>query len=77
MKMLPSRKYLTHEYPQHCGMGTQYSVMCLGCNMGMGNSAVSQPQVPQVQVWFRNSGPKAVPQPITTVSWVLMVLSRS
>ena len=28
---------------------------------------MSQPQVPQVQVRFRNSGPVAVPQPVTAV----------
>ena len=41
----------------------------------MGNSAVSQPQVPQVRVRFRNLGPKAVPQPVTAVSRVFAVLS--
>src|ERR1700678_864478 len=48
---------------------------CIGCNTGTGNSAVSQPQVPQVRVWFRNSGPEAVPQPVTAVSRVFVVLS--
>src|ERR1700678_3719717 len=43
--------------------------------MGTGNSAVSQPQVPQVWVRFRNSGPVAVPQPVTAVSRVFAVLS--
>src|ERR1700678_2665779 len=43
--------------------------------MGTGNSAVSQPQVPQVRVRFRNSGPVAVPQPVTAVSRVFAVLS--
>ena len=46
----------------------------LGCNMGTGNSAVSQLQVPQVQVQFLNSGPKATPQPIPMVSWVFVML---
>src|SRR6202522_3426263 len=49
--------------------------MDLGCNTGTGNSAVSQPQVPQVRVRFWNSGPEAVPQPVTAVSWVFAVLS--
>ena len=43
--------------------------------MGTGNSAVSQPQVPRVRVQFRNSGPEAVPQPVTVVSRVFAVLS--
>src|ERR1700679_88589 len=47
----------------------------LGCNTGMGNSAVSQPRVPQVRVRFWNSGPEAVPQPVTAVSRVFAVLS--
>jgi len=40
-------------------------------NMGTGNSAVSQPWVPWVQVQFRNSRPFAILQPVTAVSWVL------
>src|ERR1700678_4130748 len=36
---------------------------------------VSQPQVAQVRVQFWNSGPEAVPQPVTTVSRVFAVLS--
>src|ERR1700679_3676409 len=47
----------------------------LGCNTGTGNSAVSQPRVAQVRVRFRNSGPEAVPQPVTAVSRVFAVLS--
>jgi hypothetical protein len=50
-------------------------VVLLGCNTGTGNSAVSQPQVPQVRVRFRNLGPEAVPQPVTAVSRVFAVLS--
>src|SRR5882724_3203654 len=46
----------------------------LGCNMGTGNSAVSQPWVPWVWVRFRNSRPEAVPQPVTAVSRVFTVL---
>src|SRR5271168_5080037 len=48
---------------------------CLGCNTGTGNSAVSQPRVAQVRVRFWNSGPEAVPQPVTAVSRVFAVLS--
>src|SRR5271168_4440410 len=51
------------------------NMLSLGCNMGMGNSAVSQPRVPQVRVRFWNSGPEAVPQPVTAVSRVFAVLS--
>ena len=40
----------------------------------MGNSVVSQPQVPQVQVQFWISGPKATPRPIPTLSQVFVVL---
>jgi hypothetical protein len=47
----------------------------LGCNTGTGNSAVSQPRVPRVRVRFRDSGPEAVPQPVTAVSRVFTVLS--
>src|ERR1700678_1832209 len=47
----------------------------IGCNTGTGNSAVSQQQVPQVRVRFRNLGPEAVPQPVTAVSQVFVVLS--
>src|ERR1700678_3203807 len=47
----------------------------LGCNTGTGNSAVSQPRVAQVRVRFWNSGPEAVPQPVTAVSRVFAVLS--
>jgi len=36
---------------------------------------VSQPRVAQVWVRFRNSGPEAVPQPVTVVSRVFAVLS--
>src|ERR1700678_3540047 len=47
----------------------------VGCNTGTGNSAVSQPRVAQVRVRCRNSGPEAVPQPVTAVSRVFAVLS--
>ena len=46
----------------------------IGCNMGMGNSTVSQPWVLQVQVQFLNSGLKATPWPIPAVSQVFVVL---
>ena len=42
--------------------------------MGMGNSVVSQPQVPWIQVQFQNSGPKATLQPVPAVSQVFVVL---
>src|SRR6202522_1833535 len=47
----------------------------LGCNTGMGNSAVSQPRVAQVRVQFQNLGPEAISQPVTAVSRVFAVLS--
>ena len=43
--------------------------------MGTGNSAVSQSRVAQVRVRFQNSGPEAIPQPVTAVSRVFAVLS--
>ena len=58
-----------HSAKQQCGE------VWLGCNMGMGNSVVSQPWVQWVRVWFWNSGPVAVLQPITVVLWVFTVLS--
>ena len=38
----------------------------LGCNIGMGKSAVLQPWVSQVWVWFQNSGPETILWPITS-----------
>lgn len=40
----------------------------------MGNSVVSQPQVPQVQVQFLSSWPETAPQTFTVVSQVFTVL---
>src|ERR1700678_1826959 len=58
-----------------CGSNQSKAVTGLGCNTGTGNSAVSQPRVAQVRVRCRNSGPEAVPQPVTAVSRVFAVLS--
>ena len=43
----------------------------LGCDTGVGHTVVLWSWVTQVQVWFQISRPKATPQPIIMVSWVL------
>src|ERR1700678_3685345 len=64
-----------YSMPIHAVPKPHSSDLRLGCNTGTGNSAVSQPRVAQVRVRFWNSGPEAVPQPVTAVSRVFAVLS--
>ena len=44
----------------------------VGCDMGMGHTAVLGSQVSQVWVQFQKSRPKATPWPLTVVSWVFV-----
>ena len=49
----------------------------LGHNTGSGNPTVSQSQVPQVWVWFPNSGPEAHRHPLPRCNGLSHLISRN